>query len=77
MKYIEIIDTAYFEKDDTDLSFIIAVSEDEYELLKSDLKHILDNQEEYDNVWDAMMDCIEEHGAERICPDFSMNWQEE
>ena len=74
MKYIEIIDTAYFEKDDTDLSFIIAVSEDEYELLKSDLKHILDNQEEYDNVWDAMMDCIEEHGAERICPDFSMNW---
>jgi hypothetical protein len=73
-KYIEIIDTAYFEKDDTDLSFIIAVSEDEYELLKSDLKHILDNQEEYDNVWDAMMDCIEEHGAERICPDFSMNW---
>jgi len=74
MKYIEIIDTAYFEKDDTDLSFIIAVSEDEYELLKSDLKHILDNQEEYDNVWDAMMDCIEEHGAERICPDFSMKW---
>ena len=74
MKYIEIIDTAYFEKDDTDLSFIIAVSEDEYELLKSDLKHILDNLEEYDNVWDAMMDCIEEHGAERICPDFSMNW---
>ena len=74
MKYIEIIDTAYFEKDDTDLSFIIAVSEDEYELLKSDLKHILDNQEEYDNVWDAMMDCVEEHGAERICPDFSMKW---
>jgi hypothetical protein len=74
MKYIEIIDTAYFEKDDTDLSFIIAVSEDEYELLKSDLKHILDNQEEYDNVWDAMMDCVEEHGAERICPDFSMDW---
>lgn len=74
MKYIEIIDTTYFEKDDTDLSFIIAVSEDEYELLKSDLKHILDNQEEYDNVWDAMMDCIEEHGAERICPDFSLKW---
>jgi hypothetical protein len=74
MKYIEVIDTAYEEKDDTNLSFIIAVSEDEYELLKSDLKHILDNQEEYDNVWDAMMDCIEEHGAERICPDFSMNW---
>lgn len=74
MKYIEIIDTAYEEKDDTNLSYIIAVSEDEYELLKSDLKHILDNQEEYDNVWDAMMDCIEEHGAERICPDFSMNW---
>ena len=74
MKYIEIIDTAYEEKDDTNLSYIIAVSEDEYELLKSDLKHILDNQEEYDNVWDAMMDCIEEHDAERICPDFSMNW---
>jgi hypothetical protein len=74
MKYIEVIDTAYEEKDDTNLSFIIAVSEDEYELLKSDLKHILDNQEEYDNVWDAMMDCIEEHGAERICPDFSIKW---
>lgn len=74
MKYIEVIDTMYEEKRDTNLSFIIAVSEDEYELLKSDLKHILDNQEEYDNVWDAMMDCIEEHGAERICPDFSMKW---
>lgn len=74
MKYIEIIDTAYFEKGDSSNSFIVAVSEDEYELLKSDLKHILDNQEEYDNVWDTMMDCIEEHGAERICPDFSMNW---
>ena len=77
MKYIEIIDTAYEEKcfyGDESNSFFIAVSEDEYELLKSDLKHILDNQEEYDNVWDAMMNCIEEHGAERICPDFSMNW---
>ena len=74
MKYIEVIDTAYFEKGDSSNSFIVAVSEDEYELLKSDLKHILDNQEEYDNVWDVMMDCIEEHGAERICPDFSMNW---
>jgi hypothetical protein len=73
-KYIEVIDTAYEEKDNTNLSFIIAVSEDTYELLKNDLYHILNNQEEYDNVWDAMMDCIEEHGAERICPDFSMNW---
>lgn len=74
MKYIEVIDTAYEEKGDTDLSYIIAVSEDEYELLKSDLDHILSHQEDYDSVWDAMMDCIEEHGAERICPDFSMNW---
>ena len=74
IKYIEIIDTMYFEKGDSSNSIIIAVSEDEYELLKSDLKHILDNQEEYDNVWDAMTNCIEEHGAERICPDFSMNW---
>lgn len=74
MKYIEVIDTAFVEKNDTDLSFVIAVSEDEYELLKSDLDHILSNQEEYDSVWDAMMDCIEEHGAERICPDFSLEW---
>ena len=73
-KYIEVIDTMYFEKGDNSNSIIIAVSEDEYESLKSDLKYILDNQEEYDNVWDAMMDCIKEHGAERICPDFSMNW---
>ena len=74
MKYIEIIDTAYFEKNDSNNSFIVAVSEDEYELLKSDLDHILSNQEDYDNVWDAMMDCIEEHRAERICPDFSLEW---
>lgn len=74
MKYIEVIDTAFVEKNDTDLSFVIAVSEDEYELLKSDLDHILSNQEEYDSVWEAMMDCIEEHGAERICPDFSLEW---
>lgn len=74
MKYIEVIDTMYFEKGDNSNSIIIAVSEDEYELLKSDLKHILDNQEDYDNVWDAMMDSIKEHGAEHIYPDFSMNW---
>lgn len=74
IKYIEIIDTTYFEKGDNSNSIIIAVSEDEYELLKSDLKQILDNQEDYDSVWDAMMDCIEEHGAERISPDCSMNW---
>lgn len=74
MKYIEVIDTMYFEKGDNSNSIIIAVSEDEYELLKSDLKHILDHQEDYDNVWDAMMDSIKEHGAERVIPDFSMNW---
>lgn len=74
MKYIEVIDTAFVEKNDTDLSFVIAVSENEYELLKSDLDHILSNQEEYGSVWDVMMDCIEEHGAERICPDFSLEW---
>lgn len=45
MKYIEVIDTMYFEKGDNSNSILIAVSEDEYELLKSDLKHILDNQE--------------------------------
>ena len=74
MKDIEVIDTAYFEKNDSNNSFIVAVSEDEYELLKSDLDHILGNQEDYDNVWDAMMDCIEEYHAERICPDFSLEW---
>ena len=74
IKYIEIIDTTYFEKGDNNNSILIAVSEDEYELLKSDLKHILDNQEEYDNVWNAMMSSIKEHGAEHIHPDFSMNW---
>ena len=74
MKYIEVIDTAYFEKNDSNNSFIVAVSEDEYELLKSDLDHILSNQEDYDNVWEEMMNCIEEHDAERICPDFSLEW---
>ena len=43
MKYIEVIDTMYEEKGDSNNSFIVAVSEDEYELLKSDLKYILDN----------------------------------
>ena len=74
MKYIEVIDTIYLEKGDKSNSMIIAVSEDEYELLKSDLDHILSNQENYDNVWDAMMNAIEEHGAERIIPDFSLEW---
>ncbi|MBO7691980.1 MAG: hypothetical protein J6T10_05010 [Methanobrevibacter sp.] len=74
MKYIEVIDTAYYEKNDCNNSFIVAVSEDEYESLKSDLERILSNQEDYENVWDAMMECIEEHGAERICPDFSLEW---
>ncbi len=74
MKYIEVIDTTYFEKNDSNNSFIVAVSEDEYELLQSDLYYILSNQEDYDNVWDAMMKAIEEHGAERICPDFTLEW---
>ena len=74
MKYIEVIDTIYLEKGDKSNSMIIAVSEDEYELLKSDLNYILSNQENYDNVWDAMMNAIEEHGAERIIPDFSLEW---
>lgn len=74
MKYIEVIDTMYFEKGDNSNSILIEVSEDKYELLKSDLKHILDNQEEYDNVWDAMMGCIKEHGAKHIYPDFSIDW---
>ncbi len=74
MKYIEIIDTYFEEKGDRNNSYIVAVSEDEYELLKSDLDHILSNQEDYDNVWEAMMGCIEEHGAERICPDFTLEW---
>ena len=74
MKYIEVIDTAYFEKNDSDNSFIIAVSEDEYELLKSDLYHILSNQDDYDSVWEEMMKCIEQHSAERISPDFSLDW---
>ena len=74
MKYIEVIDTAYFEKGDASNSFIVAVSEDKYELLKSDLNHILSNQKNYDNVWDAMMNTIEKHGAERIIPDFSLEW---
>jgi hypothetical protein len=74
MKYIEVIDTIYLEKGDKSNSMIISVSEDEYELLKSDLNHILSNQGNYDNVWDAMMEAIEEHGAERIIPDFSLEW---
>lgn len=74
MKYIEVIDTMYFEKGDNSNSIMIAVSEAEYESLKIDLEQILDNQEEYDNVWDAMMDCIKKHGAEHIYPDFSMDW---
>ena len=74
MKYIEVIDTAYAEKLDTDNSFIAVVDDDEFELLKTDLDHILSNQEDYDNVYEEMMDYIEEHGASVINPDFSMNW---
>lgn len=74
MKYIEVIDTAYAEKLDTNLTFIIVVDDDEFELLKSDLDHILSNQNDYDNVYEEMMDCIEEHGASVIKPDFSMDW---
>lgn len=77
MKHIEVIDTAYLEKNDTDLSFIIAVSEEEYELLKNDLNNILSNQSDYDSVYEAMMDCIEKHNAERlgdISPDCSLEW---
>lgn len=74
MKYIEVIDTAYWEKGDNSNSIMIAVSEDEFELLKSDLSYILNNQEDYDNVWDTMMNSIKEHGAEVIYPDFSLDW---
>lgn len=76
MKYIEVIDTAYFEKNDSNNSFIVAVSEDEYELLKSDLDHILSNQDDYEDmgVYEAMMRTIREHSASLLNPDFSLEW---
>lgn len=73
MKYIGVIDTAYAEKLNTDLTFIVAVDDNEFELLQSDLDHILSHQEDYDNVYKEMMDCIGEHGASVLHPDFSMN----
>lgn len=73
-KYIEVIDTAYFEKGDRNNSYIIAVSEDDYESLRSVLDHILSNQEQYDNVWDTMMGCIKEYDAKLICPNCSLEW---
>lgn len=77
MKHIEIVDTAYLEKGDTDLTFIIAVSEEEYEPLKNDLIYILSHQEDYDSVYEEMEDCIKKHGAEKlgdIWPDISLEW---
>ena len=61
IKYIEIIDTMYFEKGDNSNTILIAVSEDEYELLKSDLKHILDNQEEYDKLCHSLWQYSDRH----------------
>ena len=74
MRYIKIIDTAFCEKEDNDNSFIIAVDEEEYELLLDDLRFILDNQEDYDNVYEAMMDCVADHYAERIEMDWHLEW---
>lgn len=73
-KYIEIIDTCFEEKGDRNNSYIVAVSEDDYEPLRKVLDHILSNQEQYDNVWDTMMACIKEHDAELICPNCSLEW---
>lgn len=76
MKYIKVIDTAFYEYHDTDNTFIVAVTEDEYELLKSELYQILDNQEDYEDrgVYEAMMVAIREHGASIVEPDFTLEW---
>lgn len=76
MKYIKVNDTMYQQYHDSDCSFIVAVDENEYELLKTDLYQILDNQEDYEDpgVYESMMKVIREHGASIIEPDFNMDW---
>lgn len=76
MKFIKVIDTAFIEKQDRDGSFIVVVDDNEYELLKSDLDHILSNQDDYEDmgVYEAMMRTISDHGASLVNPDFSLEW---
>lgn len=76
MKFIKVIDTAFIEKQDSDCSFIVVVDDNEFELLQSDLSHILSNQDDYEDmgVYEAMMRTIREHGASLLNPDFSLEW---
>ena len=74
MKYIKVIDTAFYEELDNDLTFIVIVSEDEYESLKRDLEEILNNQENYDYVYGVMLNVIGEHGAKILEPDLTLEW---
>ena len=74
MKYIKVIDTAFYEELDNDLTFIVIVSEDEYESLKKDLEEILNNQENYDYVYGVMLNVIREHGAKILEPDLTLEW---
>ena len=74
MKYIKIIDTAYYEKLDNDLTMIVIVSEEKYESLKRDLEEILNNQENYDYVYAEMLNKIKEHGATILQPDAVLEW---
>ena len=76
MKYIQVIDTASYKYHDVDNSFIVAVCDDEYELLKSDLYDILNNQEDYEDigVYESMMKAIRKYDAYIVEPDFNLEW---
>ena len=83
MKYIKINDT-YAKEDakdvydflETDNSMLIAVDDNEFDLLQSDISYILNNQEIYEDigVYEAITETIKEHNASIISPDFEFDW---
>ena len=73
MKFIKVYDTKHDSIEDN-FSFLVAVDEDDYELLKSDLNHILENEEDYDDVWEEMNKTIHKYCAFRVEEDFTLYW---
>ena len=81
MKFIKIIDTYAIEESryvsefiQEDNSIIVAVDNNKYDLLVTELNKILNNQEDYENVYEELMKTIDKYDATTVRPDIELEW---
>lgn len=81
MKFIKIVDTYAIEESryvsefiQEDNSIIVAVDNNKYDLLVKELSKILNNQEDYENVYEELMKIIDKYDATTVHPDIELEW---